>query len=659
MSIKGFNVNGVTEQYDYNSLDNKPEIHSIPTGGTAGQVLAKTSGADYAVVWVNQTGGGGGYSITPEAFGAKGDGVTDDTQALQDCIDFAYQNDIYDVFLPHGKYLISSPLKIYFSYYDFWNGKGITIRGQHQGSTEIVKTGSATYKDVDTVFYCECGDADKTDGSGCSLFDLTISNQSESADAWCIHGANYVRGQFKRLYLKGKNGIYCRSGYCNEFDDIIGYLSGTVLVDGGTSTLVGKIGCFGSHDPYKLNSQYSNYNLLFGDNCTGTFVTVNPYGSCHISVIGTESPNLDCVVELGSAQSTARFRGILIDTINCYNLSTDGAVYIKVKDCTATIENITILYQKEVVQNTLVYFDSTYGYLKLGTFSPITNVTIYDSAKLKFVDNQGGRNILRIDSREENSFKYHDLDILGGSQFYSSIGETERAHNVHSVVMGGVYSGVGQYGDYNEPNGTGTYRYAKMPPAGSLILSDISKSDTGFAGFVSLETGGSYGNLIDNKAPIPILYVGTDANVPQAAKKRGAMLFDTSDSTLKVYYNGAWRSTLADSALSTTSTNPVQNKVVTAAINAKYTKPSGGIPATDLASGVIPSVPSPASSGTPAMDGTAAVGTSTAYARADHVHPSDTSKITAPSSPATGAFLVWNGSAWVAQTLAAWQGGSY
>lgn len=33
--------------------------------------------------------------------------------------------------------------------------------------------------------------------------------------------------------------------------------------------------------------------------------------------------------------------------------------------------------------------------------------------------------------------------------------------------------------------------------------------------------------------------------------------------------------------------------------------------------------------------------------------------IPAPSSPASGAFLVWNGSAWVAQTLATWQGGSY
>jgi len=32
----------------------------VPTGGTTGQVLAKTSGADYATAWVDQTGGGGG-----------------------------------------------------------------------------------------------------------------------------------------------------------------------------------------------------------------------------------------------------------------------------------------------------------------------------------------------------------------------------------------------------------------------------------------------------------------------------------------------------------------------------------------------------------------------------------------------------------------------
>lgn len=93
-----------------------------------------------------------------------------------------------------------------------------------------------------------------------------------------------------------------------------------------------------------------------------------------------------------------------------------------------------------------------------------------------------------------------------------------------------------------------------------------------------------------------------------------------------------------------------------------YQKPSGGIPAADLASGVIPSVPS-AYTSTPSPLGTAAAGSSSAYAKGDHVHAmptaADVGAIAAPSSPASGAFLVWNGSAWVAQTLSTWQGGSY
>lgn len=57
----------------------------------------------------------------------------------------------------------------------------------------------------------------------------------------------------------------------------------------------------------------------------------------------------------------------------------------------------------------------------------------------------------------------------------------------------------------------------------------------------------------------------------------------------------------------------------------KYTMPAGGIPASDIKSGVIPTVPS-ASSTTPKMDGTASAGTGTTWAKGDHVHPTDTSR---------------------------------
>jgi hypothetical protein len=75
-----------------------------------------------------------------------------------------------------------------------------------------------------------------------------------------------------------------------------------------------------------------------------------------------------------------------------------------------------------------------------------------------------------------------------------------------------------------------------------------------------------------------------------------------------------------------------------------YSKPSGGIPASDLADGVIPSVPVQSVNG---QTGTVVL------------DAADVGAIAAPASPATGAFLVYDGTAWTAQTLSTWQGGNY
>lgn len=86
-----------------------------------------------------------------------------------------------------------------------------------------------------------------------------------------------------------------------------------------------------------------------------------------------------------------------------------------------------------------------------------------------------------------------------------------------------------------------------------------------------------------------------------------------------------------------------------------YSKPSGGIPASDLASGVIPTVPS-AYTSNPAMDGTASAGSSGSWAKGDHVHPTDTSrqaKITA------SGILKGNGSGGISAATAGTDYGTY
>ena len=72
-------------------------------------------------------------------------------------------------------------------------------------------------------------------------------------------------------------------------------------------------------------------------------------------------------------------------------------------------------------------------------------------------------------------------------------------------------------------------------------------------------------------------------------------------------------------------------------------------------------IPAVASSGTPAMDGTASRGSSAQYARADHVHPTDTSRLAANQGTANaGKFMVVGSDGVVAPVaMSEWQGGSY
>jgi len=110
-----------------------------------------------------------------------------------------------------------------------------------------------------------------------------------------------------------------------------------------------------------------------------------------------------------------------------------------------------------------------------------------------------------------------------------------------------------------------------------------------------------------------------------------------------------------------------------------YSKPASGIPKTDLASDVQTSLgkadsalqTAPVQSvagktgavnlgaGDVGFDSSEEYNEGTVGAELSELNRHLSDKITSPDSPASGAFLVWNGTAWVAQTLAVWQGGNY
>lgn len=509
-----------------------PEMHHLILGDTEFEVTDAAARSDIDKM---------PKCVTPQMFGAVGDGVTDDTTAIQECIDHCYANEIYNIFFPKGTYIVTSPIVIYFSNSPFWHGHGIAIEGEHQGNTFIVKRTESTYKDIDTAIYCDSGTANKTSGSGCFIKNFTIKNESTAEYAYCINGGAYVRGRFENLTVAGKYGIYCESGYSNIFNDIIGNTTETFFKDGGTSNYIGKMGCFASNNPYILRGQYSEYGLLFGDRCTGVFADISPYGNCHISTIGTESTGLDCVVRVGESAQFALSKEVTIDNIFAANLTTENAKYLIIKDARLRLGSLAVLYNDEQVATTICYFDSNYGCCDIGEISHITNSVSYDKSLSTLVDNMVKSNHFHINNHEFNGFYKWGMVTLGGDASVLGIGETNKKESFQSIVMGGYFRSVGNFAIYYRPDGTST-RYDRMPTKGSLILNDLTAdSNMGVAGFISLNSANaSYGQAFDNKAPIPIMYCTDESNVPSAALKNGTLLFDTTTQKLKVYYNNAW-----------------------------------------------------------------------------------------------------------------------
>src|SRR5699024_8492992 len=81
--------------------------------------------------------------VNVKDFGAKGDGVTDDTESIQGALNHVYDLGGGTVYIPAGEYITSLPL--YFK-------QGVNIKGNSAEKTRIIKinnnklTNNLTYK---------------------------------------------------------------------------------------------------------------------------------------------------------------------------------------------------------------------------------------------------------------------------------------------------------------------------------------------------------------------------------------------------------------------------------------------------------------------------------------------------------------------------------
>lgn len=245
-------------------------------------------------------------------FGAKGDGSTDDTAAIQAAIDYAVAAGRRSVYFPAGTYIVTSSLHAQVetgtttvggstkSRYTY--GMGLTLRGEQVGKTVLRKTGQATYtipannninggSTVDTTLFFG-----GTEGTGLYVSDLSIENAS-TGECYAIY-ATRARCVLERLNVcTNSHGIYLYGWLNNLTDIIITAKEKGLWVANATSTVCNKVFVAGCNNPYYLVSAY--YSTLISccaDSCTGSIWTLK--GSVTMSGCGSESKGADRYIDL-------------------------------------------------------------------------------------------------------------------------------------------------------------------------------------------------------------------------------------------------------------------------------------------------------------------------------------------------------------------------
>lgn len=244
-------------------------------------------------------------------FGAKGDGVSDDTNAIQLAIAYAYGCGGKPVYLPGGTYCISHPLYLWGGV--TYDGMATRLLGDAVNSTILRKTTHAPTGDgsacdrIDAIVICINASKDPTqDTYRVELSNLYLDGKLSDSDA-CAYGV-YMPGEganllFDSITVRAQTGIQFASNlWQSNFKNITMWVSikGFSMLRSGTSNHLDKAFVVGSSVyAYELRGDYSSASALAADTCTGV-IYYFAYGSWAINGLGNESsPNATCTVKTG------------------------------------------------------------------------------------------------------------------------------------------------------------------------------------------------------------------------------------------------------------------------------------------------------------------------------------------------------------------------
>lgn len=184
--------------------------------------------------------------VTPEQFGAKADGVTDDAEAIQNAINYAISHGKYVQFMG-AEYKITSPLDVPSGAYLAGATNPQMYQGSYGKTTILAAFGNNNQNPI-----INASDNDHDDYAytlpGNRYEEITIENLYLRGDAFCGIKAKCYNSKFNNISIDGcKVGLHLLSCYCTYFERVCVTKSEIGALCWGTNANANMRNCWFNH----------------------------------------------------------------------------------------------------------------------------------------------------------------------------------------------------------------------------------------------------------------------------------------------------------------------------------------------------------------------------------------------------------------------------